>query len=91
MPAWALQEKQANVIAAMVGAPGPLNCWVEISSTGVAGTWAMVGVPSVLAAAGNIVLAWTVHSEYARIVLQAPALVAPNAWVATVIFEAKTP
>ena len=88
LPVGALQEKQANVIATMVAAPGPLNCWVEISSTGLAGSWVPLGIASVLVATGGLALPWTAHSSFARIGIQAP-LWAAGSWIVVVTFEAK--
>jgi len=90
LPVWPLQEKQASVIAIMAGAPGPLNCWVEISSSGLPGTWVLPGAIATLVASGGLPLAWTVHSSYARVVMQAPAWAA-GSWTVVVTFEAKTP
>ncbi len=86
--AWQLQEKQVNILGVLAGAAGHLLAWVEVSSTGVAGTWVRVGTPSVLAATGSLLLAWTMHSEYARVVLQAPVWTA-GSWVVAVYFEGK--
>jgi len=87
---WSLQEKEAEVVAVMVAAPGPLNIWVEISAWGLPGTWVPLGIPAVLVATGGVPLPWQVHSEYARIGVQAPVWAA-GAWAVTVSFQAKTP
>lgn len=84
-----LQEKIAYVYATMVGAPGRLDAWVEVAPTDVATSYVRLGAVQSLVATGNVVLPWTAHSAFARVILQAP-LLAAGAWVVVVLFEGKT-
>ena len=92
IPTVYLQEKVINVYCTLAaGAPGPVNCWVEVSPFPLAmgNFYAPLGVPVGVAATGNISLPWTAHSEWARIGIQCLGGTAVAFWTLFAIFSAK--
>lgn len=91
-----LHEKMVHVIATEVvaaGMPGNLLCWIELSTTGVAGTWGAIGgggggvlppvAPIIEVATGvgatvhNIFLPWNIFEFHCRLVVQMPVAATP--------------
>ena len=85
-----LQEKVVYVYATAVGGPAQLQVWVELAPSDVAAAYVALGAPTALAVTGNAIIAWTVHSRYARFIAQCPGWVS-GAWVLQAVFEGKTP
>ncbi len=107
-----LQEKTIFVVATeivVVGVPGPLWAWVELSpylSTTSTAYWAAIGggggalaplTPHIEAPTGvnltvhTFILPWTVHSPYARFVVQTPVSATPatSFWTVQAILAGK--
>ena len=83
-----LYEKTVHIIATEIilaaGMPGNLLCWIELSTTGVAGTWGIIGVPLIEVATGvnatvhNVFLNWNIFEFYCRVVCQMPVAATPT-------------
>lgn len=97
-----LQEKTIHILATEVvmapGVPGNLLCWVELSpysSAVSAFHWAAIGAPLVLVGTGvnlaqqTAMMAWTMHSDWARVVIWTPAPVAAAFWAVQVLISGK--
>lgn len=117
-----MQDKLIYVVATevvVVGVPGNLNMWIEISAVPSLNTvyfplplvasalgWGAIGggggaippiAPVIEAPTGvhltihNLSLPWTIHSNYARLVVQTPVAAAPATafWNVTAIYAAK--
>lgn len=107
-----LQDMEIHIVATeivVVGVPGNLWCWVELSpslSTTSAAYWAAIGggggtqtplAPYVEVATGvtltvhTIILPWSIHSPYARLVVQTPvaAFAATAMWWVQATVSAK--
>ena len=117
-----LQEKQIHIVATevvVIGVPGNLNCWVELSPwpsanslmwpaplPAFAGYWAAIGggggalvpiAPLVEVATGvtatvhSILIPWTAHSAWARLIIQTPVSATPLTafWILQAIFSGK--
>lgn len=82
-----------EVVAA--AAPGNLQVWVEVASQNDAAFYARLGTPVVIAGTGvngavqTVVLPWVTHSEFARLVVQTPVVVAGERWNVVGIFMAR--
>jgi len=105
-----LQEKTIQIFAEevdVVGSPGPLWAWVELSPylTTMTGLyWAAVGggggtqaptIPTIINGTGTsltvqtTMLSWTMHSEYARLVIATPAPSATAVWLVQAMMSGK--
>ncbi len=115
-----LQEKQIHIVATevvVVGVPGNLQCWVELSPfpsannlmweaplPATAAYWAAIGggggviaptAPLIEVATGvtatvhSILIPWSVHSAWARLIIQTPVAAMPLAafWMVQAIFS----
>ena len=94
IPLWSIQEKTIQIYGIIAfGVPGPLNCWIEVAPYPLAlgALYTMLGVPVALAATGSITIPWVAHSEYARLVVQAPGAGAAAIWTAFAMFSGKGP
>lgn len=85
-----MQEKQVQVYATLAaGAPGNLLVWVELAPENTAAFYTMIGTQNVVIATGSVILAWTIHSEYMRIAVQAPGAGVAAFWTVTGYISAK--
>jgi len=83
------QEKTIYVYATAVAVPAPLNVWVELAHTNVATAYVVLGAaPLTLVVTGSLVIPWTTHSSFARVVAQCPGWVGGQ-WLCQVVFEGK--
>jgi len=79
-----VHNKTAYVFGTMVGAPGRLDAWVELSPDGV--NYNILGVVQNIAATGALTFPWIAHSSFMRVAVQAPVWAA-GSWVVSVQFE----
>jgi len=107
-----LRDKTVHITATeivIVGVPGPLQAWIEVSpylSTTTPAYWAAIGggggflpptAPLVEAPTGvsltvhTMMLAWQIHSPFARLVVQTPVSATPLTafWVIQAIISGK--
>jgi hypothetical protein len=105
-----LQEKSIHIFAEevdVVGLPGPLNCWVELSpypsivtplywtAIGGGGGYVAPVAPTIITGTGvslvvqSTILSWTMHSEYARLVVKTPAPSATAVWLVQALVSGK--
>ena len=89
-PADSIQEKVVYVYAVnAAGLAAPLEVWIEIAPSDVAAAYVMLGAaPTILVVTGDVVIPWTTHSSFARVVAQCPAYVI-GGWVLQVVVGAK--
>lgn len=76
-----IQEKVVQVYGAIAaGAPGNLLIWVEVAPSDTAALYTRLGGIQVLVTDGSVIIAWTTHTAYARICVQAPGAGATDYW-----------
>lgn len=86
-----LQEKVVHIYGTNpAGAAAALNVWVELAPSNVPVAYIQLAAPTILVVTGDAMIAWTMHSRFARVIAQCP-LWAAGAWALQVVFEGKTP
>ncbi len=92
------QEKVVHVYCTEVvaaGVPPNLQFWIETAPANAAAFYGILGVPTVVVGTGVngaaqvITLPWTAHSDWARVVAQALAVVAGASWTVVAYYSAK--
>jgi hypothetical protein len=78
---WAAIGGGGGISWATLGLLPPISPHIEVSG--------LAGGAGILV--HTIILPWTIHSAWARVVLQTPAMAANTHWIVQVTFSAKTP
>ncbi|MFQ6075623.1 MAG: hypothetical protein ACE5Z5_05765 [Candidatus Bathyarchaeia archaeon] len=84
------QEKLVLIYVTVgLGTPTSVDVWVEVADEDVAAKYVQCGGKKTFTAAGEDLIAWTVHSEYARVNAQGVGCDASNYFDVTTIMMAK--
>ena len=83
------QEKAVLIQAIAAGGVAPLEVWVELSYVDLPANYAPLATPEILVVTGDALIAWTMHSDFARVVAQIPLWAIGN-WTVTATLMAAT-